>query len=1322
MSYEAKNNETTAILPLLKHFSDKEVLKTLFAFKVSNDLEILCSGTLFDEKDKVLREQYNETLKNITCGEIVLENKYSKKSSDFSVLLLKAGNKKIFLSNRSSENGEFRGEALRKVLEEAKKNPNKSALSVYDCLTAHIKSDLLCSPDFDVWVRGSCRTLIGEFSKRVSNDVLNYLREYLSNFFDELKVKVIDLLKASENEEEFAKKISQFMQTDPLMKEISLFISIMYQTFPERKENVIVDKVQQENIKNLLEIVLKDHSVAQSGKTRMSYFIEEFNLIQSAKEIFEKSCNPSYRCMVKDFSRILLFINEIKINCSKKEIALKGIYSIYAECIENKVLALHFALNNHQDGLFGGTLFVRGLMMEKVSQMREGVFFTPEQIQLNHYINNVVEEIRIDKVDNQENLFHYTAICKSKGADHQNEILYAESFFIQLDEKQQIITYKNLTFKLGETAKNLGLSETSLNSALVGYENSYSIAEANKLGLADEFNAKYCGKMVNQYHFNLEVKDNDEKIIFIFNEINVIDSKTDRLFKALKKYQECNEWIFDKGSNGRGVVEINKSDLNKFEKIMNEEMDKIDAVFEKAKKKVIDAALLFQNSIIDNIILNACNPHYKQAVADFIRTPLFINDKEIDRIKAAAQKKGIVASYSEVIEDPEMAFHFALNNHQGALFCAAGFIVAYIQNRISADESITEEEREDKGNYINQASHKRLTKINTLGENLYEYSVSAVHPETKEEIYAIKFYIEKDNGNIIYKNPKITLGDTAKKIGLSEANLNLEIAGQEKIHPIAKANKINLAKILKTDHECGEVAGFDLAVEEQDETIKFVFKDVSNRASKAYYLFHALGDDVKIEVYKDELFEIEEIIFKHMITINHLFAESFPEYLNRVLEQKKKGQCDSPFFLRKCTDQHVRVSLIFDGFPLHEKIINLLATDVKIKLENLFDGELGKEKLRKLMDEDPRYPGVEVRDIHIELHKIWVSIFRLLFMELLDPFTGEFKPEVRRALIKYNPNFTGWEKNLGQENLKLNIVDSYFYHVVYANLIANLDVDAHMACVFGKEFAFYSSISKDKLKVNKLMKNYIDCWCEQNKQASAITAIKATKYPVVKSMTFDAEKGPDVMLSLIFPFAENGFSIELIYDLEKPKKSEDTAVAEFFCLAQDDLIIKSMIVQNILSGNPLSLFDQEIIKRVTAPYFDHLNNKEFIFNGFELQKVDRETQILALYIYSGFSENWAETILVRMTDQQDVGQNSLLSAAFQVEIATRQQNGVVVNKILSDALAKDEPARKVAREIIENAPECVIRKLKLQNLDKLDDITQILSENFDKMSGVNNEF
>lgn len=84
MSYEAKNNETTVVLPLAKHFFDKEVLKMLFAFKASNDLDMLCSGTLFDEKDKDLREQYYESLKNITCGEIELEEKYSKKRVRFS--------------------------------------------------------------------------------------------------------------------------------------------------------------------------------------------------------------------------------------------------------------------------------------------------------------------------------------------------------------------------------------------------------------------------------------------------------------------------------------------------------------------------------------------------------------------------------------------------------------------------------------------------------------------------------------------------------------------------------------------------------------------------------------------------------------------------------------------------------------------------------------------------------------------------------------------------------------------------------------------------------------------------------------------------------------------------------------------------------------------------------------------------------------------------------------------------------------------------------------------------------------------------------------
>lgn len=159
----------------------------------------------------------------------------------------------------------------------------------------------------------------------------------------------------------------------------------------------------------------------------------------------------------------------------------------------------------------------------------------------------------------------------------------------------------------------------------------------------------------------------------------------------------------------------------------------------------------------------------------------------------------------------------------------------------------------------------------------------------------------------------------------------------------------------------------------------------------------------------------------------------------------------------------------------------------------------------------------------------------------------------------------------------------------------------------------------------------------------------------------------------------------------------------------DQLVInnktnRQKIAQKILSGKELEPIDKSFVQRIVAPYFTFYENNDFEFNAHKLMSADAATQIMGMYIFSQYSEKWNTDILVRIKpDRQNIGQNKLLFAAFQIELASGK-SGPIVEKILNDLLnepnifgtifeSETHQANKTARDFI--------RSMSLKHIDEL---------------------
>lgn len=163
--------------------------------------------------------------------------------------------------------------------------------------------------------------------------------------------------------------------------------------------------------------------------------------------------------------------------------------------------------------------------------------------------------------------------------------------------------------------------------------------------------------------------------------------------------------------------------------------------------------------------------------------------------------------------------------------------------------------------------------------------------------------------------------------------------------------------------------------------------------------------------------------------------------------------------------------------------------------------------------------------------------------------------------------------------------------------------------------------------------------------------------------------------------------------------------------------------RKILSGksDTLTPFDKLVIERVTTPYFnfnDPNDKKKFKFDAGALKSADAATQILVMNKFSHLQNDRGQNFYNRSKpDRQNIGENRLLHAAFQVEIASGK-GGPAIEKILNNAL--NEPgiidtifgsdvyhANKVARDIIRSTPLHLINKLIAQNPNHARKIAEI---------------
>lgn len=453
--------------------------------------------------------------------------------------------------------------------------------------------------------------------------------------------------------------------------------------------------------------------------------------------------------------------------------------------------------------------------------------------------------------------------------------------------------------------------------------------------------------------------------------------------------------------------------------------------------------------------------------------------------------------------------------------------------------------------------------------------------------------------------------------------------------------------------------------------IKFIFGDVQDKLSRCYCLFNLLkkecqdaGDNFLL-IDKKDMPGFEVLLLKKAEEVNDLFAESFPQYLIRVLDAKKQTQYHNSSLFSPLSSTDLTFNL-FKNCPSHLSIINKLAPVIKEKLNTInSDDQYSKDR---------------------EIQKIWLSIFRLLFNEMLDPFTGELKPEIVEILKEKYPQYNSCANSLGKEGFKSAFFQAYALEIV-EELTLHINND-DIGFFDGVKFYF------DRFSDTPKIKNLIQSWTDLNKEKSAITSIECIN-GYVKSFSFE-EKGLDttMLLEAVHNFMKAGCSIELKYDTTKNKKDEDKKVECFFEAAKNSLEVKQIVVKNILSGKPPSLFDQEIIRRVATTPEGKFNDYIMASN-----EIDKESKILCICYLSLTRLNWNEEVFecIKAIGKID---DYILHAAFQLEITQGEKNGLFTNMILSWASSPDNQNYETARKIIANTPKPLTDKLVRQKADE----------------------
>jgi len=218
-----------------------------------------------------------------------------------------------------------------------------------------------------------------------------------------------------------------------------------------------------------------------SGNQKTNEKIDPNKIIQTQMytDMFPDEFSTDYNILIVDLGRNGLDIdkNVIIEGGSQELIKEKGILHFYHEAIDDKDIALHFALNNCQKRL---NQFPAGAINSAVIALIDGEQDSEKKQKLNeltNYINSKHSKVSIDKVDGKDNSYVYS--CRVVHPDSNEEICYA-SLCITHDKGGKTIIYQNPEIRLGETLKNFGLSEDKLKKSLEGKQKSYPAAKANE--------------------------------------------------------------------------------------------------------------------------------------------------------------------------------------------------------------------------------------------------------------------------------------------------------------------------------------------------------------------------------------------------------------------------------------------------------------------------------------------------------------------------------------------------------------------------------------------------------------------------------------------------------------------------------------------------------------------------------------------------------------------------------------------------------------------------------------------------------------------------
>ncbi len=490
-----------------------------------------------------------------------------------------------------------------------------------------------------------------------------------------------------------------------------------------------------------------------------------------------------------------------------------------------------------------------------------------------------------------------------------------------------------------------------------------------------------------------------------------------------------------------------------------------------------------------------------------------------------------------------------------------------------------------------------------------------------------------------------------------------------------------------TSSESDESSGAYIWEIEEDEgikkapKIKLIFNGAQDKLSKSYCLFNLLKKEYPEDVGSNFLMIDVRDMSKFEVSLltaaektNDLFSESFSEYLKRVLDTKKQCLSSSSSFFQlsdtikpsKESEADLLICSLFVNCPLHLKIFDELFSVIKERSNSI------------------NFANSDGGDIKISLF-----IFNALFKELFDDYTGELKPEIIKVLEEKFSRYKFCTLHLGAEHFKLKLFESYAIHII-VQLDSQIDGQKNQDGLLFKKVQSYFSALSGKPKIKYLIQN----WSESNKQKSAITSIKCVN-GCVKSFSFEEKDfGVNMLLEIVIGFMKGGFSIELIYDAEKNKNNEHEKVKHFLEAAIDNLEIKQLVVKNVLSGKPLSLFDQEIIRRVATTPCGQFNS--YILAS---KETDRESKILCMCYLFLTKPKWNEQVFdcIKIIGGVDY---CVLQAAFQFEILAREKDCFFVNEVINMGLSPDNKNNDIAKKIIATTPKEIIFQLIHQKDDQ----------------------